>query len=116
VTPTDDEEDDSDNDKAEMQRLALLAARINRMRALILDSGSEIHLTQNSQLPGLLDVVQVTEACITGVGDKVKVDQQGEFIDIGDMYISDAAPCTIISLGLAVANGRQHYRLGCRFK
>ena len=53
MTPTDDEEDDSDNDKAEMQRLALLAARINRMRALILDSGSEIHLTPNSKLPGL---------------------------------------------------------------
>ena len=101
----DDEEDDSDNDEAEMQRLALLAARINRMRALILDSGSEIHLTPNSKLPGLLDVVQVTEASITGVGDKVKVDQQGEFIDIGDMYVSDAAPCTIISLGLALANG-----------
>jgi hypothetical protein len=47
----------------------------------------------------------VTEASITGVGDKVKVDQQGEFIDIGDMYVSDAAPCTIISLGLALANG-----------
>ena len=53
----------------------------------------------------MLDVVQVTEASITGVGDKVKVDQQGDFIDIGDMYVSDAAPCTIISLGLALANG-----------
>jgi hypothetical protein len=101
----DDEDDDSDNDEAEMQRLALLAARINRMRALILDSGSEIHLTPNSKLPGLLDVVQVTEASITGVGDKVKVDLQGEFIDIGEMYVSHAAPCTIISLGLALANG-----------
>jgi hypothetical protein len=35
----------------------------------------------------------------------VKVDQQGEFIDIGEMYVSHAAPCTIISLGLALANG-----------
>ena len=62
-------------------------------------------MTPNSKLPGLLDVVQVTEASITGVGDKVKVDLQGDFIDIGDMYVSDAAPCTIISLGLALANG-----------
>jgi hypothetical protein len=45
---------------------------------LILDSGSEIHLTPNSRLPGLLDVVQVAEASITGVGDKVKVNQLGE--------------------------------------
>jgi hypothetical protein len=99
------EEDYNGNDNAEMQRFALLAARINRMLALILDSGSEIHLTPNSRLPGLLDVVQVAEASITGVGDKVKVNQLGEFIDIGDMYVSDAAPCTIISLGLALANG-----------
>jgi hypothetical protein len=79
VSESDDDVDDvegySDDNKAEMQRLALLAARINRMRALILDSGSEIHLTPNSKLPGLLDVVQVTEASITGVGDKVKVDK-----------------------------------------
>jgi hypothetical protein len=38
-----------------------------------------------------------------GVGSKIKVDRQGRFIDLGDMFVG--GPITIISLGLALSNG-----------
>ena len=100
-----DDDDDDANCLAALRRMALVASCLNRMKACILDTGSELHLTPNVALPGLFDVVEVDSSSVTGVGDKVEVNRQGEFIDAGNMYVTEAAPCTIISLGLALNNG-----------
>lgn len=78
---------------------------LDRMRAIIIDSGSEVHMSPNPNLPGLRELTDVPAASVIGVGDSVRVNRRGAFIDVGNMYYTPQAPCTIISLGLSLAKG-----------
>ena len=86
-------------------KLSLAAGRMTR-NSLLLDTGSNIHLTPNSDLRGLWDVIVADPPFkVKGVGHgAVSLNKVGQFLDIGPMYIGKA-PCTIISVGLATENG-----------
>ena len=76
------------------------------LRSLLLDTGSNIHLTPIADLPGLLNVLTANPPFkVKGVGHgSVSLHKVGQFLDLGPMYIGKA-PCTIISVGLATQNG-----------
>ena len=87
------------------KKLSLAVGPLTR-NSLLLDTGSNIHLTPNASLVGLWDVIIAKPPFkVKGVGyGAVSLNQVGQFLDIGPMYIGKA-PCTIISVGLATENG-----------
>jgi hypothetical protein len=86
-------------------KLSLATGPLTR-NSLLLDTGSNIHLTPNGFLRGLWNIVVANPPFkVKGVGHgAVSLDRVGQFLDIGPMYIGKA-PCTIISVGLATENG-----------
>jgi hypothetical protein len=60
---------------------------LDRMRAIIIDSGSEVHMSPNPNLPGLRELTDVPAASVIGVGDSVRVNRRGAFIDVGNAYV-----------------------------
>ena len=75
-------------------------------KSLLLDTGSDIHLTPSDDTPGLRSVTTANPPYrVKGVGHgAVTLNKVGEFIDIGPMYVGKC-PCTIISVGVATSNG-----------
>ena len=86
-------------------KLSLAAGPLS-LNSLLLDTGSNIHLTPNGFLRGLWNIIVANPPFkVKGVGHgAVSLDRVGQFLDIGPMYIGKA-PCTIISVGLATENG-----------
>jgi len=75
--------------------------------AILLDTGSEIHLTPcERHTTGLRNVhPAVPPYAVRGIGKGVVyLNKIGNYLDIGPMYVG-RSPCTILSLGLAAEHG-----------
>jgi hypothetical protein len=80
-------------------KLSLAAGSLTR-NSLLLDTGSNIHLTPNGLLRGLWDIIVANPPFkVKGVGHgAVSLNRVGQFLDIGPMYIGKAKRPVQLSL------------------